>query len=145
MGLDGFSMGNLGLHKEVTSAQMANQAEQLATRGSEFKIRDISNIGDKKGIERKKEGSGNNQETFKDGFLNKQGEEENPFLEQMAQEDFEKADPKEFSVRVNPRTEMVELYNNQSNKIIETISAEDLMGLLSKLDSASGILVNKKI
>lgn len=150
MGLDGFSMANLGLHKDVTSAEMANQVEQLANKGLEFKIKDIDNLVEKKGIERKEEGSGGNNQTFDDGLFQKKEEDEyedelSSAEMQLIEQELEQKDPREFSVRINPKTEMVELYNNRSKKIIETINAEDLMGLVSKLDDATGVLVNKKI
>lgn len=146
MGLDGFSMSNLGLHKEMTSAQMANHAEQLASKGLEFKIKDVANIAEKKGIKMREEGFSGGGETFEDGLPQEaEDDEENEAELKQIEQEFEQKDPKEFSVRINPKTEMVELYNNKSKKIIETINAEDLMELMSKLDHASGVLVNKKI
>ena len=143
MGLDGLSMGNLGLHKEVTSAQMANQAEQLANRESGFKVKDVVSIDKEAGIEVKEDGS-NKNEFFEQNF--KEDEDgENSFGEKFDEKTFEKKDPKEFSVRVNPATDMIELYNNKEKKTVETISATELMQLISKLDSASGIIVNRKI
>ena len=143
MGLDGLSMGNLGLHKEVTSAQMATQAEQLANRGVGFEIKDVTGITKEKGIEVKEDGS-NQNETFFEQNLNEEDENDNS-KEKFDEKTFEKRDPKEFSVRVNPKTEMVELFNTKEKKIVETIKATDLMQLISRLDSASGILVNRKI
>lgn len=146
MGLDGLSVGNLGLHKDLTSAQMANQAEQAANKNIGFKIKDIDQVASEKGIQSKEEGSKNSPESFFEENFNE--EEQNEFgtnKQKVDEKIFEKTDPKEFSVRVNQKTEMVELFNNKDNKIIETISATDLMQLISKLDSASGILVNRKI
>lgn len=146
MGLDGFSMGNLGLHRELTSAQMSNQAEHLATRGSDIKVKDVSSLAADKGIERREEGfSGGGG--FSDGKSKEEQEqdEENAVRALLSQKELESKDPKEFSVRIDPSTEMIELYNNKDKRVVETISANDLMGLISKLDSASGILVNRKI
>lgn len=159
MALDGFSMGNLGLPNELTSAQMANQAEQLANRDAEIKVKDVSEMAKEHGIKRKEENSENRE--FKDGF-NKKKDEENENEEDETSEESENSsseyklsgridekdlenNPKAFSVRINQETEMVELFSNKNNQILETISAKDLMGLISKLDSASGILVNRKI
>ena len=38
MGIDGFSLSNLGLNKNLTSAQLANEAESLARQSSENQI-----------------------------------------------------------------------------------------------------------
>jgi len=135
-------MGKLGLHKDSTSAQMANQAEQLATKGVEFKIKDIGELSKKKGVQRKEGESSQGGGTFEEN-LNE--EEESSFAKNFDGKMFKTEDAKEFSVRINPKTEMVELYNNKERKIIETISATALMQLVSKLDSAPGIIVNRKI
>ena len=70
MGLDGFSMGNLGLNTDMTSAQMANQAEQLAKKGSEFKIKNVSELLKENGVKEKEEQK-QNKNQFNDGFKEK--------------------------------------------------------------------------
>lgn len=144
MGIDGFSMGNLGLNTEMTSVQMATQAEQLAQKGNEFIIKDVKKMDKDGGVKRKEEHE-ESEEHFNDGFRKKnkqQNEEEKNYL---AEKDFESKDPKEFSVRINPETELVELYNTKDEKVLQTIPPKDLMELISRLDTASGILVNRKI
>lgn len=149
MGLDGFSMGNLGLNTDLTSAQMANQAEQIARKESEIKVKNINESAEDGGVKRK-EHQDEEQNQFDDGFKEEKDEtelEEIPIQSQsvLSEKDFENRDPKEFSVRINSQTELIELYNNKDQKVLETIRAEDLMYLISKLDSASGVLVNRKI
>ena len=148
MGLDGFSMGNLGLNNDLTSAQMANQAEQLAKKGSEFKVKDVSQLPREKGV-RIKEDESESKQHFDDGFKNKKNDDDdsNNNEEQLAliEKSFENKNPREFSVRINPETELIELFNNKTDKVLETINAQNLMGLVSKMNNASGILVNRKI
>lgn len=144
MGLDGFSMGNLGLNTEMTSAQMANQAEQMAQKESQFKIKNINEAAEKNGVKRKTDEDKQEQDTPEHQKKDKKSQEEE-IQQLLAETMFIDRDPKEFSVRINNETEMVELFNTRDKKIVEAISATDLMGLLSKLDSASGILVNRKI
>lgn len=147
MGLDGFSMANLGLNSDLTSAQMANQAEKLAQKGTEFKIKDVSELAQEGGVKRREEQSDNGKNHFNDGFKDKKknDDDKNEKQDALSEKDFENKDPREFSVRINPETELVELFNNKNEKILETITATDLMSLISKLDNASGILVNRKI
>ena len=45
MGIDGFSLSNLGLNKNLTSAQLANEAESLARQSSENQIADVDGVG----------------------------------------------------------------------------------------------------
>ena len=150
MGLDGFSMGNLGLNADLTSAQMANQAEHIARKESEVKIKDVTELADDQGIKRKEKDADDSKNQFNDGFRKKRKDlpenaKEKAVYAILNETDLENKDPKDFSIRINSATDMVELFNNKNEKILETISAKDLMELMSKLNSASGILVNKKI
>lgn len=143
MGIDGFSIGNLGLNNEMTSVQMATQAEQLAQKGNEFIIKDVKEMAEDGGVKRKEENAESeekNNNRFKK--KKKQNEEEKNYLAEI---ELENKDPKEFSVRLNPETELVELYNTKEEKVLQTIPPKDLMELISKLDNASGILINRKI
>lgn len=145
MGLDGFSIGNLGLNTGMTSAQMGNQAENLAMKELEIKIKDVTELANGAGVKRK-EGDADNNNQFNDGFKKKNGDDQDDETpSNIDEKDIEDKDPKDFSVRLNNETGMVELYNNKEERILETISPKDLMGLVSKLNTASGILVNRKI
>jgi len=144
MGLDGFSMGNLGLNTDLTSAQMANQAEQLAKKGSEFKIKNVSELSNENGVKEKEERK-QNKNQFNDGFKERKNDNNNEEQRLLNEKSFENKNPKEFSVRINSETELIELFNNKDEKVLETISAQDLMELVSKMDNASGILVNRNI
>lgn len=149
MGLDGFSMGNLGL-TDLTSAQMANQAEQIAKKDSEIIIKKLDESEKDGGVKRKKE-KDEEEHPFDDGF--KQTEEDEEEEETGSEEprkpfreiDFDSNNIKDFSLRLNPSTGLVELLNKQDNKVLEEINPEELMYIISKLDSASGVLVNRKI
>lgn len=146
MGLDGFSISVLGLNTDMTSAQMANQAEHLAQKGSEFKIKDVDEAAQDQGVKRKNEQEQNQQE-FNDGFKNEDDEHDliTSDINSLNEKKIENSNPKDFSVRINPLTDMIELFSNKEERVLETISAKDLMGLISKLNEASGVLVNRKI
>lgn len=143
MGLDGFSMGNLGLNTDMTSAQMASQAEQLAKKESEFKIKDVSELTEQNSITRREERS-RGKDQF-GGYSKKKKDNDDEKQSVLSEKDFENKDPREFAVRINPETELIELFNTKNEKILETITAKDLMSLISKLNNASGVLVNKRI
>lgn len=147
MGLDGFSIANLGLPNEFTSAQMAKQAEQLALKESEIIIKNVNEAAKEDGVKRKERSNKEDELAEKFKKKKKQQEEDSKQREkdQLLEKEFENKDPREYSVRINPNTNLVELYNNKEKKIVETISPDDLMHLISKLSSVSGILVNRKI
>lgn len=144
MGLDGFSMGNLGLNIDLTSAQMANQAEQLAQKGLEPKVQNIIEASKENGIKSNEEKpDGKNQ--FQDGFREKKKDDNPEEQKLIVEKSFDNKNSKEFSIRINSETGFIELFNNKDETILEVINAQDLMEVISKMDSASGILVNRKI
>ena len=53
MGIDGFSMSNLGLNRNLTSAQLANEAEMTANQALENQIADVDGVGKKEKAGRK--------------------------------------------------------------------------------------------
>ena len=109
-------------------------------------MKNVNELAKENGVKTRDEPANQNQ--FNDGFGKKKDDEDDQFDEtssSLSEKDFENKDPKEFSIRINPITDMVELFSNKEDKVIETINAKDLMGLISKLNNASGILVNRRI
>lgn len=149
MGVDGFSLGNLGINIDMTSAQMANQAERLAQKESEIIIKDVTKAAEDDGVKRREEEESDKNQF--DGLFQdeKNGEEESENEEQsqsnLTAKDFENRDPKEFSIKVNAENGMIELFSNKEGRVLETISPDDMMALVSRLSNASGVLVNRKI
>ena len=138
MGLDGFSMKNISPHNELTSAQLSNNAEALALKGTQRTIKDVEGLAEKqktktKDFEQEDEGV---------YYIFEKDEEE------QGQSHFQqqKRDPhKQYKVRLNNKTQLIELVDTEQNKVIETILPNDLIKLISKLNETSGILVNRKI
>ena len=142
MGLDGFSMANLGLHKEFTSAQLASNAEALAKRGTEHSIKNIDGMDQKQKIERKN--SDDESEGFEFSYYDDE-EEESTAEDENTDQQASQRQQKKYNVKLNNDSQMIELIDTENNSIIETISPSDLIKLVSKLNSASGILINRKI
>lgn len=145
MSVDGFLMGNLGITTEVSSAQMASRAEHNANKESEIKIKDLNEAEKDGGVKAKTDEERNSQQEFEDGFRKNNNSDDDELQSHLTEEEIENSDPKEFSIRINSKTEKVELINNKSGNIVESIKAQDLMQVMSRLDNASGILVNRKI
>ncbi len=152
MSLDGFSLSSLGLPKDITSAQAAATAEHVAKKGMESKVENIENVMNKRISDDDKKDSKDN--FFNDGF---EGEaEENEESENASDEEesenkrrrkrsYLEREAENLKIRFNEKKEMVELFNINNNKTVESIKAEDLIMMVSKLDISSGILVNKEI
>ena len=47
MGIDGFSMSNLGINRNMSSAQLANEAEATAKQALENQMADVDGVGKK--------------------------------------------------------------------------------------------------
>lgn len=156
MGLDGFSISDLRMRKEPTSAQYANTVERHVAEGAEVKIKDVGGMAKDGEIKRKEDNDENpknknkkQNQNFEDFFEDTTGQNSADLIDTEKEEDF--VDPfkdkniRDFAVRINSKTEMIELYNKNDKKVVETITAEELMEVIAKMKSASGILVNKKI
>lgn len=145
MGIDGFSMGNLGLNSELTSAQMTTQAEQIALKDSEIKIKDVTEQAESGEVKQKDK---DEEEQNFSGDNPEEKQEDNEDLEKNEYLDenfFENKNSKDFLLRLNYKTKLIELYNKKNNKVFGTIKAQDLMNIMSKLDNVSGFLINRKI
>ena len=52
---------------------------------------------------------------------------------------------KDFYVKLNPKDDIIELYESSTSRLIESISGNELQSLVKKLNMASGIFINKKV
>ena len=132
MGLEGFSMKNLGAyHANIPSSHLSFDAKENAKIGHEKQIKNVdeSEKWEKINNDDSEEYSGTGG--YSDGNTNKDENEDET--------------DKKFDVKLNPQTNLIELYDTENNKLIETITPQELITLIKNLNSASGILVNKKI
>ncbi len=149
MGMDGLSMANTGALKESTSADFASRTEQSmqADRTNDAKqVQTLSTNPRIKEKEEEEESKKNKQEPgeeeeFDDSFV--------PSEDEFAKEEFdieELENPnKDFYVKLNAKDDIIELYDSATDRLIETISGNELKELVRKLNMASGIFVNKKV
>ncbi len=153
MGMDGLSIANTGAVKEATSAEYANKTEQAIQSDAINDSRQVQSLGINQRVRRKddeEEGSAGQQQqeqkdddTFQDGLI----EEPQDASEADNETDIEDIENpnKDFYVKLNVKDDIIELYDSTTNKLIETISGNELGELVQKLNMASGIFVNKKV
>ena len=149
MGMDGLSMANTGALKESTSADYTSRSEQAiqADRTNDAKqVQTMSTnprIKEKEDEEESKKQKQQEQkeEEFEDGFVESGNEFER---EEFDIEELENPN-KDFYVKLNAKDDIIELYDSASDRLIETISGNELRELVRKLNMASGIFVNKKV
>lgn len=149
MGMDGLSIANTGAIKEQTSAEYANKTEQVMqadpTNSRQVQSTSVNQrvrSKDEEDEENKKRNSKDrSNDTFEDGLVEtaeEEGEEESSF------EEIENPN-KDFYVKLNAKDDIIELYDTETNRLIETISGNELGELVQKLNMASGIFINKKV
>ena len=153
MGMDGLSIANTGVVKESTSAEYANKTEQAIHSGAVNDSRQVQSLGINQRVRQKEDDEGSNSkkqhehqkdETFDDGLIQNSPEDA---LEEGIENDIEDIENpnKDFYVKLNVKDDIIELYDSATDRLIETISGNELGELVQKLNMASGIFVNKKV
>ena len=148
MGMDGLSMANTGALKESTSADFTNRTEQVMQSDQTNNPKQVQTMSTNPRIKEKDEEEENQKKKREQEFKE---ELEDVFEETSAEEteDFdieELENPnKDFYVRLNAKDDIIELYESSSDRLIETISGNELAELVKRLNLASGIFVNKKV
>lgn len=151
MGMDGLSMSNTGVIKESTSADLAarteqivqadptNDSKQVQTMSTNRRVREKEE--DEENEKKRREEDAQSEDEFQDGYVESQ--EFTP-VEEFDIEELENPN-KDFYVKLNAKDDIIELYDSMTDRLIETISGNELRELVKKLNMASGIFVNKKV
>ena len=152
MGMDGLSIANTGIVKESTSAELANKTEQAVRSDALNDSQQVQNLGVNQRVKRKGDEDKNSgkkqqnpeQEELQDGLVEEKLEEALEENDDIDVEDIENPN-KDFYVKLNVKDDIIELYDSATDRLIETISGNELGELVQKLNMASGIFVNKKV
>ena len=150
MGMDGLSMANTGALKESTSADFTNRTEQVMQSDVTNDSKQVQSLSTNRRVREKEEeeesskqkkDDRSNEEEIEDGYVESENEE---ISEEFDIQDLENPN-KDFYVKLNSKDDIIELYDSSTDRLIETISGNELQELVRKLNMASGIFVNKKV
>lgn len=150
MGLDGFSMSNLGLNRNLTSAQMSHDAEATARQSLDNQIADVDGVGKKEKVGKKDPDAAFNGMI---PFIPNEEQEENPEEQQgelplqesqVQYEDDGDDDASRYHFRFNAN-DMIEIWDSETNSIVKTISPEQAQKVICNLEDLPGVLVNREI
>ncbi len=155
MGIDGFSLANLGLNKNLSSAQLANEAERTARQSLENQIADADGVGKIEKAGRKDPDAAFNgtipfipddKKENEEDSENQQEELQNNDSQEMLEENDDDVDEEysKYHFRFN-KDEMIEIYDSEKNEVIKTISPEDASKALVNLSKIPGLFVNRKV
>lgn len=144
-------MSNLGLQRNMTSAQLANEAEVTARQSLENQIADVDGVGKREKVGKKDEDAAfngmvpfipndeNNNESPNEGGENKN---QQPPVDYSALVDDEEVDKYHFRFNAN---DMIEIWDTETNEIIKTISPDMARKVIGNIEELPGVLVNRKI
>lgn len=139
MPLDGLSASNVGIHRLITPMETTLLVEQAAKNLAEETI---------KKTEKSAKSKDSLQEDNEDAERDLQGRDTRDIYENSKEDS---ATPqkkgknfKKYKVKFNSSNDMVELIDKQTGEIIETITPDDLIGLISSSINPAGILVDRK-
>lgn len=151
MGMDGLSFSNTGMMKESTSAELTGRTEQIIQSDPTNDMKQVQTMSTNRRIREKDEEEETKkqkqeQESEQQDDINDRFEESTPEIpnEEFDIEDLENPN-KDFYVKLNAKDDIIELYNSATDKLVETISGNELSELVKKLNMASGIFINKKV
>ena len=159
MGLDGFSMSNLGLHRNLTTAQLANDVEATAKMALENQLPDVDGVGKKEKAGKKDPESAFNPMVpfIADEKENKDSDDsEEKNLDESSQIDksvgderyednteIEIEEPKYLFKMSNDN--MIEIYDAQTNKVIRKISPEEAAATVHNFANLPSVFFNKNV
>lgn len=149
MGMDGLSMSNTGIMQEKTSAELTSKTEQIVQGNPSNNSKQVQNLETNRAVKEKDEEESNKKNKNTDEEVFEDGMTENEENESSEETEFDIEDlnnpNKDFYVKLNAKGDIIELYESSTNRLIETISGNELQSLVKKLNMASGIFVNKKV
>lgn len=144
MGMDGLSMANTGMLREATSRDYAIQTEEHVAQDD--KNKQIGKLSTQMKVKEDGHNGGEAQQSNQDdeAASYETSEEENEQEEKLEipQEELENHT---FYVKISKDGEIFELYDKESDRLVEKISAKEINQLMLKLNMASGILVNRSV
>lgn len=151
MGIDGFSMSNLGLNRNMNSSQLASEAEATARQALENQIADVDGVGKKEKAGRKDPDAAFN------GTIPFIGEPKEKEDDESQENDSTKQDSTQSETHVFDEDDegsqyhfkmneegMIEVWDSDTNSIVKTISPEDASNTLLHISKVPGIFVNKE-
>jgi len=155
MGMDGLSMANTGALKESTSADFTSKSEQIIQQDPTNDMKQVQTTSTNRPVrekdeeeeaQKRKRQDNDQDEEFEDGLVEEESDDESSDDDsgEADIEDLENPN-KDFYVKLDSKHDTIELYDSSTDRLIETISGNELGELVKKLNMASGIFINKKV
>ncbi len=155
MGMDGLSMSNTGMLKEATSLDYSKESEELSKEDTE-KSMIVQELTQQERVNEEKEENRKRRKANKENPEGTSEEDEQQEAEpETVDESGDSINPddlllvdgenKGFYTKLSKNLENIELYDRITDRLIGTITPEELSYLISKLNMGTGIFINKKV
>ena len=157
MGMDGLSMSNTGLMRESTSLDKSRESEETAKQETE-KSMFVQELTEQERVheesdENKKRRKSSKSKSGEDAEEDSEEGDSEESQEDLAEEAelspenilLVDGENKGFYTKLSKNLENIELYDRMTDRLIGTISPEELGALISKLNMGTGIFINKKV
>ena len=150
MGIDGFSLSNLGLNKNMTSAQLANEAEALARQSTENQIADVDGVGKREKAGKKDDEAAYNgtipfipddKKEDEDSENQQEGSSQESEIKESVVDD-EEVSKYKF---VFGKGDMIEILDSTTGSLIKKIPIEQAQKAVGSIDKLPGFLVNREV
>lgn len=143
MGMDGLSMANTGMLREATSRDYAIQTEEHVEQDD--KNKQIGKLSTQMKVKEDGHNGSDAQEDNNDEAASYEKSEEDGEQVEKLEIPQEELENHTFYVKISKDGEIFELYDKESDRLVEKISAKEINQLMLKLNMASGILVNRSV
>ena len=144
MGMGWLSMANTGMLREATSRDYAIQTEEHVEQDD--KNKQIGKLSTQMQVkEDGHNGSDAQEENNNDEAASYEKSEEDGEQVEKLEIPQEELENHTFYVKISKDGEIFELYDKESDRLVEKISAKEINQLMLKLNMASGILVNRSV
>ena len=151
MGMDGLSMSNTGMLREATSRDYAVQTEehvqkedknkQVDKLSTQMKVKEDGHNSSGRELSKRDDDDKEDDEASVYETTDENGDVKEEKIS-ISPEDMENHS---FYVKISKDGETFELYDKDSERLVEKISAQEINQLMLKLNMASGILVNRSV
>ena len=158
MGMDGLSMSNTGIRREATSLDHSKESEETAKEETE-KSMFVQELTEQERVNEEREENKKRRKSKKGKSEDDDEESEEGLGGEGEDEDSDDVDAevspdnlllidgenKGFYTKLSKNLENIELYDRITDRLIGTITPEELSFLITKLNMGTGIFINKKV
>ena len=134
MALDGLSNQSVGIYRTKSPSEKVDKMAAKYKEKAEFNLASVEETNTIAKVDADEQKKQNNDDETKELILSKATdlvEKEDEVLE-LVVEDEEKSVELKYSMKFNSKTKMIEMVNEETSELIESIKPEELMKVLSK-------------